>query len=245
MRSVHFLLTRASSREANRMGLSMPPVCSQPSGGCHPVSRATAAFTNAWLTRLHENWSKKTQARVSTMTEDPLAIAAVRFATSHSVEENDWNVLKLLSGLGVGASLGLLEGSNLWLLFALNLSPGDGEPFLPGRPLWEAFLDCVLPSSWRWMDVVRESYWGVNTITTEFFLARIREVACSVFKTLIIHSCKVGHNFQPYLSTCNYYALNKHILYNALTSPCHNTDCSFVLSQFMLDSVQQNLIKTI
>lgn len=60
-------------------------------------SHAIAASKHAWLTRLHNNWSKKAQAKVLAMIEDPLTTAAVSSAGFPSADENDWNVLKILS----------------------------------------------------------------------------------------------------------------------------------------------------
>lgn len=110
MESAHYLLTVSNSLPANTTEFSM--MFSEPMlhlSFCK--SHAIAASKAAWLTSLWNNWSKKTQAKVFTMIENPLAIATVSSAAFPIVDENDWNVLKFLSSLGVEGYLGLSQWS--------------------------------------------------------------------------------------------------------------------------------------
>lgn len=71
-------------------------------------SHDIAVPKKAWLIRLHNNWSKKAQAKVLTMIEDLLAVATASLGCCcfPFADENDWNVPKILSHLGVEGPLG-------------------------------------------------------------------------------------------------------------------------------------------
>lgn len=127
MEFAHDLLQIPNSSVANKIELSMmlSEFILYLSYG---ESRTRATSKNACGTRLHNNWPKKTQAKVWRIIEDPLDVATVSSALFPFADENDWNVvLKVLSSLGVQGYLGLSQqllkcsgSSGSWLHYCLQ-----------------------------------------------------------------------------------------------------------------------------
>lgn len=163
MEFAHYLLGISNSFSANKIELST--MLSEPIlhlSFCK--SHAIAASKNAWLTRLHNNWPKKTQAKFLMMIEDPLGIPTVSSAVFPFADENDRKVLKVLSSLGVEGYLGLSQqllkwsgSSGSWLYDCLQETWA-----FPECHIRESSSDCVQPYCWWWMDAIKEGYWGVN-----------------------------------------------------------------------------------
>lgn len=112
MECAHDLLTASNSLVANTTELSMRlsgPILHLSFCKSHVI----AVPKNAWLIRLHNNWSKEAQAKVLTMIEDPLAVATASLGLFVCffpfADENDWNVLKILGSLDVEGHLGQLQ----------------------------------------------------------------------------------------------------------------------------------------
>lgn len=125
-------------------------------------SHATAASENVWLTRLHNNWPKKAQVKLLTMTEDPLTIVTVN-STVFLLLIDVIEMSKKPQQPGCGGLFRTVSAAEVtwfpWLLVALVFR--RWEPYSECR-IWETSSNCVQPCCWWWMDTIKESYWGVN-----------------------------------------------------------------------------------
>lgn len=187
-------------------------------------SHAIAASKTARLTRLQNNWSKKTQAKVFRIIEDPLPVATVSSAAFLIADENDWKVLKFLSSLGVEGYLGLSQQLLQW-----SCSSGS----------W--FHDCLqemgtLPRMSHLGNLLRvctalllmdgchkESYSGVNYHHNWILPCSDKGRGLLGFHSCCsIWHCKGSHPLQSYLSMFNYYGLKKHTLYSDISLSQHS-----------------------
>lgn len=166
----YYLLTAPDNLEA----LDWSPWCyfTESSSSCHSSNQVGTTFKNAWQTRLHNNYSRKTQVKVLTMMKGLQLLRLWAFLLSLS-RENDWIVLTGLRRLAAWTISSSFEAKRSLCYCCLQKMKITTKSVITVKTPQTVF---------RWMDGIRTSHWVGYYRHTEIFLAILKAIDLLPFK---------------------------------------------------------------